>query len=62
MNTLYYQWGSFVEFLVEVYGRDRFDALYVSGGNQVPGAADYVGVYGKGLDALEQEWRAWVLQ
>jgi hypothetical protein len=61
MNTLYYQWGSFVEFLIEVYGRERFDALYVSGGNQVPGAANYVGVYGKGLDALEQEWRAWVL-
>lgn len=61
MNTLYYQWGSFVEFLIEVYGRERFDALYVSGGNQVPGGANYVGIYGKGLDALEQEWRAWVL-
>jgi hypothetical protein len=62
MNTLYYQWGSFVEFLIEVYGRERFDALYVSGGNQVPGAADYPGVYGKGFAALEQEWRAWVLE
>ncbi len=62
MNTLYYQWGSFVEFLIEVYGREQFDALYISGGSQVPGAANYVGVYGKGLDALEQEWKAWVLQ
>jgi hypothetical protein len=62
MNTLYYQWGSFVEFLISEYGRERFDALYVSGGNQVPGAANYVAVYGKGLDVLEQEWRAWVLR
>jgi len=62
MNTLYYEWGSFVEFLVNVYGRDRFDALYVSGdGTQAPGASNYVGVYGKGLGELEQEWRAWVL-
>jgi hypothetical protein len=62
MNTLYYEWGSFVEFLVDVYGRDTFDALYISGdGTQLPGASDYVGVYGKDLGQLEQEWRAWVL-
>lgn len=62
MNTLYYEWGSFVEFLIEVYGRDSFDALYVSGdGTQYPGASNYIGVYGKDLGQLEQEWRAWVL-
>lgn len=61
MNTLYYQWASFVEFLVEVYGRDRFDAIYVSG-NSEPGSADYAGVYGKNLSELETEWRAWVLR
>ncbi|WP_129627388.1 hypothetical protein [Candidatus Oscillochloris fontis] len=61
MNTLYYQWASFVEFLMQVYGRERFDALYVTG-NSEPGSADYQGVYGKPLEVLEQEWRAWVVQ
>ncbi|MBX0326781.1 hypothetical protein K2Z83_03680 [Oscillochloris sp. ZM17-4] len=60
MNTLYYEWASFVEFLIKVYGRDRFDALYVSGHSD-PGSADYLGVYGKSLDQLEAEWRDWVL-
>jgi hypothetical protein len=60
MNTLYYEWASFVEFLIKVYGRDRFDALYVTGHSD-PGSADYQGVYGKPLDQLEAEWRSWVL-
>lgn len=59
MNMLYYQWASFVEFLIQVYGRERFDALYVTGSSS-PGSADYLGVYGKGLDQLEREWEAWV--
>ncbi len=60
MNTLYYQWASFVEFLLKVYGRERFDALYVSG-SSAPGSADYYGVYGKSLPALEAEWSVWVM-
>jgi hypothetical protein len=60
MNTLYYEWASFVEFLIKAYGRERFDALYVSGSSD-PGSADYQGVYGKSLGQLEQEWRAWVI-
>lgn len=59
MNQLYYQWGSFVEFLIETYGREAFDALYVTG-NRAPGSADYAGVYGKSLADLEQEWLAWL--
>jgi hypothetical protein len=59
MNLLYYQWGSFVEFLLDTYGRERFDALYVSGARK-PGSADYVGIYGKDLPTLEQEWQAWL--
>ncbi len=59
MNQLYYQWGSFVAFLIEIYGREVFDALYVTG-NRAPGSADYTGVYGKSLADLEQEWRAWL--
>ncbi|NNJ09332.1 hypothetical protein EKD04_003220 [Chloroflexales bacterium ZM16-3] len=61
MNTLYYEWASFVEFLIKTYGRERFDALYVSGHSE-PGSADYLGVYGKRLDQLEAEWRDWVLR
>ncbi len=59
MNTLYYEWASFVEFLLETYGRDKFDALYVSGGG-TPGAATYAAIYDKGLPQLEEEWLAWL--
>jgi hypothetical protein len=61
MNKLYYQWASFVEFLIEVYGRDSFDALYLTGQNY-PASSDYIGIYGKRFDMLEAEWKAWVLQ
>jgi len=57
MNAIYYQWASFVEYLIGAYGREKFDAVYVTGGS-APGAADYAAVYGKGLDALEREWKA----
>ncbi|MDZ4719623.1 MAG: hypothetical protein SH847_14300 [Roseiflexaceae bacterium] len=59
MNALYYQWASFVEFLINTYGRESFDRLYVSGAGD-PGSADYAGVYGKGLPELELEWSAWI--
>jgi hypothetical protein len=58
MNKLYYQWASFVEFLIETYGREAFDRLYLTGQN-APGSADYPGVYGKSFETLEAEWRAW---
>lgn len=61
MNQLYYQWASFVEFLLETRGRERFDALAVTG-NGAPGSGDYGGVYGVPLAVLEQEWQAWVTQ
>ncbi len=61
MNTLYYEWASFVEFLIKTYGRERLDALYVSGHSD-PGSADYQGVYGKSLDQLEAEWRDFVIR
>lgn len=60
MNKLYYQWASFVEFLIETYGREAFDRLYLTGQN-APGSADYSGVYGKSFETLEAEWRAWAL-
>ena len=59
MNGLYYEWASFVDYLIGTYGREKFDALYVSG-HSAPGSADYTGVYGKRLDVLEQEWQAWL--
>jgi hypothetical protein len=59
MNALYYQWASFVDFLITAYGREKFDRVYVAGMG-APGSADYWGVYGKNLDVLEQEWQAWL--
>jgi hypothetical protein len=61
MNALYYQWASLVDFLITTYGRDKFDQVYVTG-QSAPGSSDYAGVYGKGLDVLEQEWQAWLDQ
>jgi hypothetical protein len=59
MNALYYQWASFVEFLIDRYGRERLDAVYVTGAG-TPGSADYRAVYGKDVATLEQEWIAWL--
>jgi|HigsolmetaAR202D_1030399.scaffolds.fasta_scaffold27676_1 hypothetical protein len=60
MNALYYQWASFVEFLIETYGRDAFDRLYVTG-QSAPGSAAYAQIYdGKSLEVLEQEWLVWL--
>lgn len=61
MNQLYYQWASFVEYLIETYGRDSFDRLYVTGQNY-PASSDYLGVYNIPFDQLEADWKAWVIQ
>ena len=45
----YYAAGCFVKYLVDTYGIEPLKAVYHSG--------NYTGVYGKGLPALEQEWR-----
>ncbi len=54
--------GSFVRFLIEKYGLDRFRALYATTplqpGSRDPGPADrWNRSYGKGLGALADEWR-----
>jgi hypothetical protein len=61
MNQLYYQWASFVEYLIETYGRERFDRLYVTGQNY-PASADYLGVYQIPFEQLEADWKSWVLR
>jgi hypothetical protein len=59
MNALYYQWASFVEFLIGTYGRAKFDQVYVTGHGGV-NSADYQAIYGKSFDALEREWIDWL--
>jgi hypothetical protein len=49
-----------VDYLIVTYGRDHFDMVYRSGRGRDPGSADYTEVYGKSLDDLIQEWRAWL--
>jgi len=61
MNGLYYEWASFVDYLIGTYGREKFDVLYISG-HSAPGSSDYAGVYGKRLDELERDWQAWLDQ
>ncbi len=59
MNKLYYQWASFSEFLITTHGREKFDAVYVTG-SQTPGSADYAAIYGDTLEELETQWLAWL--
>jgi hypothetical protein len=60
-NSAYTGWASFVAFLL-ARGREQFDALYRSGRGHTPGSADYAGVYGKPIQELDREWRAWLEQ
>ena len=60
MNTLYYQWASFVEFLIQTYGREQFDQLYQQGQAQAPGSAPYQAIYGQDLALLQATWQAWL--
>lgn len=59
MNALYYQWASFVEFLIGTYGREKFDRVYITGHGGV-NSSDYQAIYGKSFDTLEREWIAWI--
>jgi hypothetical protein len=59
MNALYYQWASFVDFLITTYGREKFDQVYLAGMG-APGSADYRRVYGEDLNGLEQAWQVWL--
>jgi hypothetical protein len=62
MNRLYYQWASFVDFLISSRGRETFDALYRSGHGMQPNTADYSGVLGADLGGVEQQWKEWLSQ
>ncbi|MGQ9829475.1 MAG: hypothetical protein ACUVSW_16580 [Roseiflexus sp.] len=59
-NIAYEVWASFVDFLIERYGMEQLHTLYTSGRGREAGSADYRGVYGKSLEELADEWRAWV--
>ncbi len=60
MNRLYYQWAALVEWTLESHGRDAFDRLYASGAGPTPATADYMGVLGGDLGAVEAAWREWL--
>jgi len=46
----YYAGGCFVRYLIETYGVEKFGKLYPSN--------DYIGIYGKTLPQLDNEWHA----
>ena len=46
--TTYYSAGSFVRYLIDTYGAEKFNQLYASG--------DYVAVYDKDLPTLQDGW------
>jgi len=51
----YIEAGSFINFLIEKYGEYRLGILNNSN------TLDYVKVYGKKLNELEEEWKKYVL-
>ncbi len=57
---LYDQWGAFTEFLIERYGRARYDQVYASRNGRSYGSSNWRGVYGKSLGELEAEWVQWI--
>jgi hypothetical protein len=59
-DNAYELWASFVDFLIDRYGWEQFDALYRSGRGRAPGSSDYQAIIGKSLDEIADEWRAWV--
>lgn len=59
-DNAYELWASFVDFIVDRYGWERFDALYRSGRGRAPGSSDYQAILGKSIDDLADEWRAWL--
>lgn len=61
-DNAYELWASFVDYLTRQYGWKAFDALYASGRGRAPGSANYQRVLGKSLDALTDDWQAWVEQ
>jgi hypothetical protein len=56
-DVYYSAWASFVDFLLRRYGWDRFAGIM-----SLPAAAedlaDYLGAYGRSLEALSAEWEA----
>lgn len=58
--NIYDQWGSFVEYLLLTYGREKLDAAYRDSRGRPAGSANYRGVYGKPLSQLEAEWIEWL--
>lgn len=61
-DIAYELWASFVDFLIERDGMEKLHLLYASGRGREPGSSDYQGVYGRSLNELADEWRAWVTQ
>jgi hypothetical protein len=59
-NNIYNQWASFVEFLLAEYGREKLNAVYKDSTGREAGSANYRGIYGKSLEALEREWVDWL--
>jgi hypothetical protein len=62
MNRLYYQWASVIDFVIEKHGRTGFDQLYSSGRGMSPNTADYNGVLGMNIEAIQPRWQAWLAE
>jgi len=62
MNDPYAESGSFVWFLVDTYGIDKFKELYRYRDATEDLEAEMERVYGRGIAQLEDEWREWLLR
>lgn len=59
MNRKYYQWASFIEFLLDTWDMDHLMRVYCTT-QQGIGSGDYLSVYGANFAELEQRWQQWL--
>ncbi|PDV98696.1 hypothetical protein [Candidatus Chloroploca asiatica] len=57
-NVAYDMWAGFVDYLTRTYGWDKFNTLYANGRGRAAGSANYVEIYGKSFQELQNEWYA----
>lgn len=60
LNQLYYQWASFIEWIVAQHGPEAIEHLYGAASGRRSGSAPYTTVLGLPLTEAEAHWRSWL--
>jgi len=62
LNQIYYQWASYIEWLLDTAGKPAVDQLYRTGKGRAIASADYQGTLGIDFAESETRWREWLGQ